>query len=551
MHRVLASLATSFFLLPILLAAAPGDRITVERFDRFESTFTASGSYANPYTDLVAEATLTLPEGSSRTVPLFWDGGSTWKLRVSPNLIGPWTISVQSPDPGLGGQQRTFDCVPSNRRGSLQPMPERSHHFQYQNGDPVWFLGDTAWALFTDNTAEKHHRSATEHYLQSREHQGFNVVHAMVLSEAGWGNAGGPPFAAIDTETINPGYWQEMDHRLAYANEQGMVVGLAIAWGDKRKQEPYAWRRFPNLEARQRYARYVAARYGAYNVYFLVAGEWHAEVRTRPSTEATVRQEFIEIGNALAAADPHDRMIGIHPMTSHGSVREFNDVAWMSFGDYQQNYRELHARALASLSFNRPVVNSEYGYHLRDQNGDGTPDKDNSTCLESIRHASWDIVMAGAYCVTGFGTTYFGGHRDPGPFQVDAPQNDTWEHQIGLMRQCFLGLDWWQLEPHDSWLRCATPRGADRKHLGKVAPPTTTYWLLADPGHDYLLYARGLTNALTLQLDPDAHGRYRVERLNPRTGARQPIVGALELTEDFSWTPPTPDDWVLHLTVSP
>jgi len=101
----------------------------------------------------------------------------------------------------------------------------------------------------------------------------------------------------------------------------------------------------------RRYARYIAARYGAFDVYFIVSGEWHAEIRTRPgATEDSVRSEFQDIGETLHEADPHNRMIAIHPMTENGSVREFNATAWMAFGDYQQNYRELHARILHSLT---------------------------------------------------------------------------------------------------------------------------------------------------------------------------------------------------------
>jgi hypothetical protein len=426
-------------------------------------------------------------------------------------------------------------------------MSEFPRHFQYQNCRPMWFLGDTAWALFTDRSEEQHDRTAAERYLRTRAMQGFNVVHSMMLSEAGWGNNGGLPFTDIATESINPQYWQEVDHRLAFANRQGIVVGLAIAWGDKRKQEPFAWRRFPDLEARKRYARYVAARYGAYDVYFLVSGEWHGEVRTRPSTEADMKREFVAIGDALAAADPHDRMIGFHPMSDHGSVREFNDAKWMRFGDYQQNYRDLHGRVLKSRRFEKPVVNSEYGYHLRDQNGDGTPDKDNSTSLESIRHASWDIVMAGGYLVTGFGTTYFGGHRDPGPFNVDAAKNDDWERQISLIQQFFAGTNWWKLEPHDGWPTCADARGADGKQLGRLAPPATAYWLLAEPGRQYVTYARGLKTELTVQLGPGGAGRYSIHVFNPRTGELERNADDLHLSENYNWTPPDSQDWVLYL----
>ncbi len=193
--------------------------------------------------------------------------------------------------------------------------------------------------------------------LEARAGQGFSAIHSMLLSEAGWGNAGGPPWQDLGAERINPADWQEVDGRLASANGQGLVVGLALA-----------------------------------------------EARTRPAPEGEVRREFVAIGDALHAADPHGRMIAIHPMTSGGSVREFSEAAWMALGDYQQNYHDLHERILQSRSFNKPVVNSEYGYHLRDQDGDGVPDKDNSTSLEAIRHATWDVVMAGGYVVTGFET---------------------------------------------------------------------------------------------------------------------------------------------------
>ncbi len=336
-----------------------------------------------------------------------------------------------------------------------------------------------------------------------------------------------------------------MDDRVAYANQRGIVVGLAIAWGDKRRQEPFAWRRFPDLEARKRYARYIAARYSGYDVYFIVSGEWHAEVNARRSSEREIKREFIEIGDALAAADPHDRMMAIHPMTSHGSVREFNDAAWMSFGDYQQNYRDLHARVLESRATGKSVVNSEYGYYLRDQSGDGQPDKDNSTSLEAMRHASWDIVMAGGYLVTGYGTTYFGGNRDPGPFNLHAEKNDDWEKQISLIKRFFTGLDWWELAPHDELLSCDTPRGKDRKELGQIAPPKTTYWCLAEPGRQYLVYERGLKAPVTLKIDGPGMG-WTMDQFNPRTGERKRLN--LDVEEgQIRYMPPDEQDWVVLL----
>lgn len=45
--------------------------------------------------------------------------------------------------------------------------------------------------------------------------------------------------------------------------------------------------------------------------------------------------EFIGLGAVLRNHDPQQGMIAIHPMNENGSVREFNEASWMSFGDYQ------------------------------------------------------------------------------------------------------------------------------------------------------------------------------------------------------------------------
>lgn len=511
----------------LLVATAAAARAAAPRFAPHEIAFDATSTYANPYVDVVAEAILTPPDHRAVwTLPLFWNGGVTWKLRVAPDATGTWQWAVKSNDPGLNGRRGSFECVASDRRGSIRPLEGAPRHFQYQNGERMWFMGDTAWAYVTDSNEEKHDRAAAERYLTNRAAQGFNVIHLMLLNEAGWPNRGGPPWQDIGREQINPAYFQEADQRIAFANTRGVVTGLALAWGNKGRNEPYSWMRLPGLEARLRYARYVAARYSAYDVYFLVSGEWHGEVRSRKSDEATIRREFVGIGDALRGADPHRRMIGIHPMTAHGSTREFNAAAtWMDFADYQQNYRDLHERALASRAVAKPVINSEYAYFLRDQNGDGQVDKPHSYTVDDIRHATWDIAMAGTYLVAGFGSTYMGGNRHPTPFLPDDPRNRPWEEQIGRVKRFFESREYWRLEPHDELLACRVPRGEDRASRVEVADrpvaltraPAVSYWCLAEPGREYAIYVRGTRAPVALTTSADA--RWTVERHDPRTGA--------------------------------
>jgi len=525
---------------------------TVEQFGFHEMSFKATGKYKNPYKDLQASAVIRRPDGTRRTLDLFWDGSDTWKMRISPDLVGQWRFRVRCADEGLNGQRGQFTCVRSQRKGSIQPMAGFSHHFAYQDGTPFLFWGDTAWALYQDEVSEKLNRKAVYHYIDERAGQGINVMHSMLLQEAGWGNRGGDPFESMKQQTLDPGYWQEVDLRLRYLNDKGIIAGLVLAWGDKRKKEPFAWRLFPGIEARKRYARYIASRYGAYDVYFVVSGEWHAEIRTRSNvTEQAIRAEFIEIGNALHESDAHNRMVGIHPMTQHGSVREFNRAEWMSFADYQQNYRALHARILESRSHPGPIVNSEYGYFLRDSNFDGVVDKNNSFSAEAMRHATWDIIMAGGYTVTGYGTTYMGGNRDKGPFNVDDPRNDIWERQYHVAQRFLGDLEWWKLQPHDDSIRSATPRSDDRNvRLASrtlLAPPKTTYWLLAEPTKHYVAYVRGLKNKVTIDLGPGAAGADKASLLDPRTGKTKPVDVKM-LDGRCEWSPPDTEDWVLHLS---
>lgn len=522
----------------------------VERFALNEVSFTATGKYGNPYAELEATATLTGPDGNDvRKVPLFWDGDRTWRFRFAPDKIGRWTWSVKSTDAGLDGKTGAFECIPSTRQGSFQTLAGAPYHFQYQSGKKVWFLADTAWAYLTDNLEEKHDRAATERYVTRRAQEGFNAIHVMLLSEAGWGNSGGLPWFDIAAEKLNPAYFQEADRRVAFANGRDVVVGIALAWAMKGRREPFAWGRIPSLDARERYARYVAARYSAYDVYFLVSGEWQGEIRNRKSTEEDIRKEFVRLGDVVQASDAHGRMIGIHPLGRYASTHEFNSAAkWMSFGDYQQNYPQLHANILKSRTAGKPVVNSEYAYWLRANNRAGSVDKPHSYTLEDIRAATWDIAMAGGYVVAGFGSTYMGGHRHPTPFLPDDPKNEPWAKQLGLLKSFFTSLEFERLEPHDELVTSTAARTEDRAgrtgvdgDIDKTQAPLTTYWCLAELDRCYVMYVRGTTQPIALNIG--SLNRAQAELFDPRTGNRKRLPVPSGGRYDFS--PPDTQDWVL------
>ena len=87
----------------------------------------------------------------------------------------------------------------------------------------------------------------------------------------GGGEDGGQKvFHDFRSETSNVTFFGEVDYRLRYMNDKGIVCGLALAHAIGAE----SWSSFASPEARLRYARYIVARYSAYGVAFIVAIGW-------------------------------------------------------------------------------------------------------------------------------------------------------------------------------------------------------------------------------------------------------------------------------------
>lgn len=226
----------------------------------FEQSFSHTGTYVNPYVETAADVVLTAPDGSPRRIPLFWDGGTTWKVRFSPDWPGTWNWAITSLDDGLNGRSGAFAVVPSPLHGGIRKMAAFPYHFEYEDGTPFWFFGDTCWGLAAENLAKNYDRAAFDHDIDVRASQGFNVVEGEMINHGGFpNNAGGPPFFDFAAESLNPACWQELDSRIAYMNARGITAGLFLAWNNNDPAPP-SWQSFPHTEAVLRYARYAAAR---------------------------------------------------------------------------------------------------------------------------------------------------------------------------------------------------------------------------------------------------------------------------------------------------
>jgi len=139
-------LSTKCLALPIvllaLLQAAVVQAVDVPKYGVFEVTLTASGSYSNPYLQMPGDnttpgfvvGTFNGPGGATIQIDGFWDGGSTWKVRMAPTVEGAWTYSTSSSDSGLNGKTGSFTCVASRSKGFPKVDPSHRHHFAYSDG---------------------------------------------------------------------------------------------------------------------------------------------------------------------------------------------------------------------------------------------------------------------------------------------------------------------------------------------------------------------------------------------------------------------------------
>jgi hypothetical protein len=68
---------------------------------------------------------------------------------------------------------------------------------------------------------------------------------------------------------------------------------------------------------------------------------------------------------------------------------------------------------------------------------------------------------------------------------------------------------------------------------------------LAEPGAQYVIYARGMTGEVTLDLDAPA-GDYAVRQYDPCTGQYRDL-GEQRGVTTFVYSPPDVQDWVVML----
>ncbi len=391
---------------------------TIRMWQKYEITLNAHHTYANPYRDVTVWVDLCGPN-FKRRVYGFWDGGSTFRVRVVATEPGEWSwrSGATPADPGLCNAEGRFTAVDWTeaekaenpcRRGFLRATPN-GHALQYADGTPCFLIGDTWWAASTFRyrwTAEREGNPpgptmGFKDMVHYRKAQGYNCI-AMLAAYPAWDNDGAPPLIWFDEkknigirdawpqagtasakamhneggrpfffpgkvpgyenivpdfDRINPAYFQDLDRKVDYLNAEGFIPFIEVA----RRDISTAWRTFYEWPASYtRYIQYVFSRYQANNVILSpIHYDWH-----RMSIPSRAYNEPANLVLEQYGPPPFGTPLSAN---SNGStLLNFGQAKWISIHQVG-NWRDHNSHWLLTEIFQecdppRPALNGEPYY---------------------------------------------------------------------------------------------------------------------------------------------------------------------------------------------
>lgn len=301
-----------------------------------------------------------------------------------------------------------------------------------ENGEPFFWLGDTAWELL--------HRLSYEEaqlYLKCRAEIGFNVIQTVILAE-NYGlsspNAYGQyPLQKNDEGMYDPllpdlagdyCYWDHVDRVLDLAEQLNLYVALLPTWGDKFHLKHGKGPIIFNPQNAKEYGRWLGKRYGHRAHLIWVMGGDRSLLNDEHKAIVCSMAQGIQQTASL------QQLMTFHPPGEKSSSHYLQDEQWLSFHMVQSghgrqqiaNYRFIADDYMKQPI--RPVLDAEPCYEdipigFKSENG--------YFDAVDVRCAAYYAVFSGA-----FGHTY--GHHSIWAMKTEGETNDnfimTWQQAL-------------------------------------------------------------------------------------------------------------------------
>ncbi|PYK01770.1 MAG: alpha-L-rhamnosidase [Verrucomicrobia bacterium] len=370
---------------------------TAKANEMIELTFASTKTYADPFNDVDLDVSFTAPDGRTVRVPAFWAGEQTWKARYASSKIGRHRYRTECSDKTNRSLHSLASVIEVNPYTGDNPfylhgpigVAADKKHFEHADGKPFLWLADTWWMGLCQRLSWP---DDFKTLTADRVEKGFNVVQIvaglypdMPAFDGRGANEAGFPWTT-NYSRVNPNYFDAADRRIAWLVESGIAPCIVGAWG---YHLPWL-----GVEPMKKHWRYLVARYGAYPVFWCVAGEGlmpYYLSHTKSEDAAFQKKGWTEVAAYLRGIDPFHHPISIHPTDM--ARRQLEDAGLLDFDMLQTGHSDRASipntinlvRASRAAAPPMPTINAEVCY-------EGILD----TCFDDLqRFMVWSCLLSG------------------------------------------------------------------------------------------------------------------------------------------------------------
>lgn len=428
----------------------------------------------------------------------------------------------------------------------LKVSPNR-RFLMTEDGQPFFWMGDTAWELFHRCTREQIHR-----YLENRRQKQFNVIQAVILAEEDGLRTpnvyGDLPLRDLDPSQPNEAYFEVVDYTIRTAKEMGLYIGLLPTWGDKVVNN--MWGVGPVVfspEKAEIFGNWLAKRYQDFNnIIWILGGD-----RPLVSRQGGDYRELWACMAKVIRDVRDDWLITYHP--NGGRVQDSGAALvhtqdWSDLVMYQSGHGEKEAptwedaKFLYQLHPAKPFLDGEINYEDHPIAPWPAWKRENGYFRDhAVRKQLYRSVFSGACGVT------YGHHH---VWQM-------WDYHREVKNNGFELRPWYDAldRPAAHEVKHLVNLMRDHAYFNRIPDQQV---ILSDVGEagKYLCATRDIEGTYTMVYLPDIEMTvkldlrkmekpYEVNLFDPRTGYTHPIEGQFSVDEFVFTSPVDGPDWVL------
>jgi hypothetical protein len=514
-----------------------------------EWAYPSGKAYRDPFNEVELDVIFADPQGQEHRMPTFWAGDQVWRIRFTPQLAGQYTYRTVSTDTsnhdlhGLEGVLEVSEYQGTNplRKHGPPRVASDHRHFEHADGTPFLWLGDTWWMGLCHRL---HWPEEFQALAADRVEKGFSVVQIvaglypdMPPFDPRGANEAGLPWEQ-DYARINPRYFDMADLRIRELVDRGLTPCIVGCWG--------YFLVFMGLAKIKQHWRNMVARWGAYPVFWCLAGEGTMPFylsKSKAEDAAKQKNGWTEVARYVRSIDPYQHPITIHPSsTARDSVE---DPAVLDFDMLQTGHgdRTSYPNTINKITTElrreppMPVLVGEVCY-------EGILDENRQ---EVSRFVYWASMLSGAAGHTYGADGIWQVNRADQPYGP-SPHGRSWggpawdvaaqlpgSLEVGLAKKLLERYEWWRLEPHPEWVE---PHWSEQNYQLPYAAGI--------PGQLLLVFVPPMWDPPKVQ-HLESGTTYQAHFFNPRSGS-QTSIGPVSADAEGAWQAPiTPtfEQWVI------